>query len=67
MCWIFNFDSTEADMKSVSWQVAALVWVYCLCWFVLQDLTKVLLYKAVSVAREHSHMAKESETLNVSR
>jgi len=65
MCWIFNFDSSEAAMKSVSWQVAVLVWVYCLGWFVLQDLTKVLLYKAVSVAREHAHTAKENDTLNV--
>lgn len=63
--WVFNFDSNEAAMKSISWPVAALVWAYCLGWFVLQDLAKVLLYKAVSVAREGTHIAKEKDTLNV--
>jgi hypothetical protein len=33
------------EMESINVNVVGFVWVYCLAWFLLQDITKVGMYK----------------------
>jgi len=39
------FSSKDDNMASISWGLAALVWLYCLIWFIVQDNLKVVFYK----------------------
>ena len=50
--WFLNFKGATGDggnipdMKGVSWRVAGFIWMYDLIWFVVQDVSKVGVYKA---------------------
>lgn len=45
-------------MPSVGWKLALSIWVYCICWFFIMDLWKVLLYAAADMTK--STLAKYS-------
>merc|ERR1712190_197932 len=40
-----NMNKNTSDMEGLSWAMILFVWVYCLIWFVIQDICKVALYK----------------------
>jgi H+-transporting ATPase len=36
----------DASMGTISWRLAGMVWAYCIIWFLIQDVFKVIGYKA---------------------
>lgn len=50
--WFLNFSGATGEsgdipeMKGIPWRVAGFIWLYDLVWFIIQDTTKVGVYKA---------------------
>ena len=42
-------------MTPIGWKIAALIWAYCIVWFFIEDLTKLLVYKIIE--EEHLVLA----------